>query len=295
MTPDTAVERAACLNCGAELHGHFCSACGQRVVPPYPTLTEMAGDAWEELSGYDGRFARTFRLLFRHPGRLTLEVLEGRRIRYISPVRLYLVASVLYFLVAAGAPNLRLPQASLPTAEGENLTIDLFDPQGGSGMTAEQRAQALAQLERAPWWARAIMEPVIADPVGFRTRLMVTLPRVYFVLVPVFAAIVALFERRRRFLQHLVFALHLHAAVFLALAVSRLSHFGGSRVLAAVFGVAAFLFIVSYALAAFRTVYRDRWVWLVPKVAGIALVYAVAGGIAMIVAVTWTAVAGGTG
>jgi hypothetical protein len=289
MTPTSAVDRATCLNCDAELRGPFCSECGQRVVPPYPSLTEMAGDAWEELSGYDGRFARTLRMLLRHPGRLTIEVLEGRRIRYISPVRLYLVASLLYFLAAAAIPNIRLPQAQMPSRNG-TLKIDLYDPQGGAGMTEAQRAEALAQLDRAPWWARAVMRPVIVDPVGFRTRLMANLPRVYFVLVPVFAGIVALFERRRRFLQHLVFALHLHAAVFLALAASRLSHATGMRTLAAVFGVLAFVFVVGYAIAAFRTVYRDRWQWLLPKMAAIGIIYAVVGGIAMILAATWTAV-----
>ena len=80
-----------CLNCGAELHGPFCSGCGQRVVPPYPSLREMAGDAWHEFSGWDGRFARTLRMLI-HPGVLTVEVLEGRRARYVSPLRLYLAA-----------------------------------------------------------------------------------------------------------------------------------------------------------------------------------------------------------
>ena len=49
-----------CLNCGAALHGSFCSACGQRSVPPDPTVDEVAGDAWQELSGYDGRIAQRF-------------------------------------------------------------------------------------------------------------------------------------------------------------------------------------------------------------------------------------------
>ena len=52
-----------CLNCGASLRGAFCSECGQRAIAPYPTVREMLGDAWQELSGYDGRFARTFRTL----------------------------------------------------------------------------------------------------------------------------------------------------------------------------------------------------------------------------------------
>ena len=55
--------------------------CGQRAIPAYPTLRELAGDAWQELSGYDGRVVRTFRSLTRRPGALTLEVLEGHRAR----------------------------------------------------------------------------------------------------------------------------------------------------------------------------------------------------------------------
>jgi hypothetical protein len=93
-----------CLNCGRALHGAFCATCGQRSVPSDPTLSELAGDAWHELSGYDGRIASTFRSLFR-PGKLTLEYLQGRRARYLPPVRLYLIVSVIYFLVAAAAPE----------------------------------------------------------------------------------------------------------------------------------------------------------------------------------------------
>jgi hypothetical protein len=99
------IDDRRCLNCGAALHGAFCGACGQRSVPADPTVSELAGDAWQELSGYDGRVAATFRGLL-HPGRLTLEYLQGRRARYLSPVRLYLTVSVIYFLIAATAPQI---------------------------------------------------------------------------------------------------------------------------------------------------------------------------------------------
>ena len=39
---------------------------------------------------------------------LTHEFLEGRRARYISPLRLYLVASLVYFVLAANASETRL-------------------------------------------------------------------------------------------------------------------------------------------------------------------------------------------
>ena len=93
-----------CLNCGAALSGPFCAACGQRDVPPHPTLRELAGDTWDELVGWDGKLARTFVTMFRRPGELTRAALEGQRIRHVSPIRLYLACSLVYFVLAAAAP-----------------------------------------------------------------------------------------------------------------------------------------------------------------------------------------------
>ena len=117
-----------CLNCGAALQGRFCHACGQRTVPPFPTLREMIVDAWHELTVFDSRLARTVWLLVRHPGTLAVEYLSGRRTTYIPPLRLYLVASVVFFLIAAIVPSLSAARriATLP-GEG-NVTIDLMNP-----------------------------------------------------------------------------------------------------------------------------------------------------------------------
>ena len=109
---------ADCLNCGSPLTGPFCANCGQRDVPPYPSVKELAVDAFWELSGWDGRFASTVRALIRRPGMLTVEFLQGRRARYLSPLRLYLMASLVYFLVAATAPNVQ-------TASGKSFFFGL--------------------------------------------------------------------------------------------------------------------------------------------------------------------------
>src|ERR1051325_3297322 len=99
---------AQCLNCGARLTGPFCAECGQRDIPPYPSVRDLAVDAVAEFSGWDGRLLNTVRALVLRPGLLTHEFLEGRRARYISPLRLYLSARVIYFLLAAAAPDIRL-------------------------------------------------------------------------------------------------------------------------------------------------------------------------------------------
>ncbi|MEO6237965.1 MAG: DUF3667 domain-containing protein [Vicinamibacterales bacterium] len=293
--PANQTRDGACLNCGVALGGPFCSHCGQRAMAPYPTLREMVGDTWHELSGYDGRFARTFLLLLRRPGALTLELLAGRRARFIPPVRLYLVASLVYFVLAAAIPNVQRPRpAQLP---GSTFTFDPMNPasRGLSDLPAQGREEVLKSVARAPMLIQLILKPILLDPASFRRGFLDVLARVLFFLVPVFAGIVALFYRRRPFSQHLLFALHLHAAIFLALMIRELSNLTRAPVVVGIFGVAALAWIGGYALLAFHRVYRQSWLTVVAKSLGIAVLYLVAGLGGLIVALLWAAMSIGSG
>src|SRR5688500_4015267 len=181
------VRSAACLNCGAPLTGPFCAACGQRGLPPYPTLRELTVDAFGELSGGDGRFAATVRALVRRPGMLTREFLEGRRAQYTSPLRLYLMASLVYFVLAAAAPDLE-PQSPDKVSVGPGVNVDV-----GLGTTAP--AAALEEVASAPAVMRPFLRRAIEDPGGLKRGIYQTMPRVLFALLPVFAAIVSLLDR----------------------------------------------------------------------------------------------------
>src|SRR5262245_45701822 len=271
-----------CLNCGEPLSGPFCSKCGQRAIPAYPTLRELAGDAWQELSGYDGRVVRTFRSLMRRPGALTVEVLEGHRARYVSPVRVYLVASVIYFLVSAASPNVIKPPD--PVRSPGNVNVDFSNPESVGSLTPDERAQILKGVEGAPWWIRPVLRSAAHDPGAFQHRLLQNLPRALFALVPVFAAILALFYRRRPFSQHLIFALHLHAVIFLSLTVREAAGFTRSVVLGEIVGVSVLVFQATYVLRAFKAVYRERWRSILLKSGGVGIVY----GIAVLVALMIT-------
>jgi hypothetical protein len=269
-----------CLNCGAALRGPFCGQCGQRAIPAYPTLREMAADVWHEFSGWDGRFVRTFRTLL-HPGALTIEVLEGRRARYVSPLRMYLVASVVYFVIAAAVPNLNRPSpARMP---GGNHAVDLTGP-----TSAEERAQVLEMLDsRAPRWADVLIRPMVLDSQGVIGRFRQTFPRALFALLPLFAAIVAVFYRRRPFSQHLVFSLHLHAATFSVFAAAQLANLTNSRMAAGLVGAVAMVSLAAYGFNAFRRVYRESWLWVALKSSVIAVVYVVALLLAIVATYAW--------
>jgi uncharacterized protein DUF3667 len=275
---------ARCLNCGEPLRGPFCSTCGQRAIPAYPTLRELAGDAWQEVSGYDGRVVRTFRSLMRRPGALTLEVLEGHHARYVSPVRVYLVASVIYFLVSAASPNVTKPPA--PVRSPGNFNVDLSNPEAAvGGLTPEERAEIQKSIDGSPWWVRPVLQSAVADPAAFQRRLLQNLPRALFALVPVFAGILALFYRRRPFSQHLIFALHVHAVIFLSLTVREAADFTRSVAVVGIVGASVLVFQTVYVLRAFKAVYRERWGTIVLKSAGVGAIYGIACLIGLIVTI----------
>ena len=91
----------SCLNCGTELKGPFCYYCGQpdkNLLRFFPVLVR---DLLEDVMDFDSRFMRTMRPLLFHPGRLTRDYLDGRRFRYVPPMRLYIFSSMLFFILAA--------------------------------------------------------------------------------------------------------------------------------------------------------------------------------------------------
>src|SRR5210317_289236 len=94
-----------CLNCGTELRGQYCGSCGQRARGRLISLWELLQDAFGDLFEVDSRLWRTLIPLLIRPGKLTLDYLEGRRARYMPPFRMYLVLSVIFFVVAFFDPE----------------------------------------------------------------------------------------------------------------------------------------------------------------------------------------------
>ena len=300
------VGQGICLNCGAPLTGAFCSVCGQRDIPPYPTTRELVVDAVTEFSGWDGRLATTLRSLVRRPGLLTLEFLEGRRARYISPLRLYLTASLIYFLLAASAPRLRresgkslFPGLRVETTVSDsqvsrpervaNAASESLDNQE---LTPAEKQAVLTDIAKAPAVMQPFLRRAVEDPSGFKRGIFENMPRLLFVLLPIFAAIVAIFYRRRKYPEHLYFGIHLYAFIFLALAVTELAKFTRLPLLAMVASALAMVAIPIYATLAFRRVYGGSVVATVMKELAIGLIYGSVAIAAFIVMVYWVSISG---
>ena len=94
-----------CKNCGADITGRYCPACGQHADVSIPSLHKLFVEALGDLYNFDSRLWRSLGLLLFRPGRLTREYLEGRRARYVPPFRLYVVLSLTFFFLLAVLPD----------------------------------------------------------------------------------------------------------------------------------------------------------------------------------------------
>lgn len=95
-----AAPRPTCQNCGVPLLGEHCHACGQPVKGLVRHFSSIIGDFLDSVFNIDARVFRTLWPLFAKPGYLTLEYFAGHRIRYVSPVRLFVFLSIVTFFVA---------------------------------------------------------------------------------------------------------------------------------------------------------------------------------------------------
>ena len=88
-----------CRNCGNKGAGRYCPQCGQRKGEVRVSLRRMLADVLEDQLSINATLPRTLQGILFRPGRLTVDYLNGRIASYIPPFRLYLAASVIFFLV----------------------------------------------------------------------------------------------------------------------------------------------------------------------------------------------------
>jgi len=113
----------SCKNCNNPLPGQatYCPVCGQSVKEITRPWLEVMKELSSELFDFDGRMTRSMRLLLTRPGFLSHEYTHGRRASYTSPIRMYLVISLLFFFVLP----LILPDTT-ETLPGHEVSVDLY-------------------------------------------------------------------------------------------------------------------------------------------------------------------------
>ena len=165
-----------CANCHAALAGEYCGVCGQRHEPHVHTVAHFAGEAFESVSHADSRLWRTLWYLLARPGFLTREFFAGRRVRYLPPFRLYLVISVLFFLVV-GTPDSPMIIDDNPAAERvENMNAAAAALEKETGPGSDALKMAAARIRQQAETENAALKsgkPVVA-PDGLSSKNVMT-------------------------------------------------------------------------------------------------------------------------
>ena len=330
---DTGPSLTHCENCGAELQGHWCAQCGQPAIEYRRSFRYVVADLLNEFLNWDSKFFTTIALLIIKPWRLTNEFLAGKRVRYVNPLRLYLLASILFFFaVNFGTKGIHIDPTKFPeekraevaaAIEGkrgeieaelkkENLTPEqrrkaqkmldyLTKPMvsatttpapeqtssptsaPGTSPTAESGQQTYGPVGDRPFvvfddaksttpfehWIEGRAKEKMGEhgtKMGlFISTLLSNLPYMMLCCIPLFAFVLKVLYIRRRlfYIDHLIYALHIHTFFYVGVMLIVLATIGLNRVApgAIAGGLIAFLWIafVTQIFLSIRYVYRQAW------------------------------------
>ena len=261
-----------CKNCASPIRGQYCASCGQRSQVRVITLWELTRDMVGDIADLDSRIWRSLIPLLFRPGQLTVDYLQGRRARYMPPFRMYLVLSLLFFLLfsllndtskfvvnadgdgettreqaqmaqevldevmpgSASNPEVAKELEAARAALAKKAAANPDDPAEAPRSVEQRCAEADINIGFDLPWAtgeeletqvRAACVKVLSDNGKSLVRaLLENVPKTLFVFLPLIALVLKLLYplSRRYYVEHLLFVIHFHAFVFLALMLDML-------------------------------------------------------------------------
>ena len=134
-----------CANCGAALTGAFCQACGQ-AAHIHRSLLHLAEELLHGLLHFDAKAWRTLPLLVFRPGLLTRRYIDGQRMRYVSPLALFLFTMFLMFFVFSMTTTGPGAASTLSEADRVEARADLSEAIGEAKASVAKRQ---ARLDKA--------------------------------------------------------------------------------------------------------------------------------------------------
>lgn len=310
-----------CLNCGDTTVGFFCRNCGQRKADVRVSLRRMVMEVLDDQLSLNSTLPRTVGALLFRPGHLTKEYVQGRIMRYVPPFRLYLVTSVLFFIMLPVVADVnriadevtldaqqddereRAQRDSVRTAAlatADSIRTQLRTARGGRVVPeAPQPPPApsagdpedhvhinlgISDSTQVPAWLKPLNRRLVRAEArlngmpkreALRTLLAAleeNAPKGVFLMMPVFALMLkALYIRRKRFyVEHFVFALHVHSFAFVLFTAGMLSPVGSITGLLS-------LWMVVYLFLALKKVYGQGIMRTILKFGALAFGYMIFG------------------
>ncbi|MEM9706217.1 MAG: DUF3667 domain-containing protein [Pseudomonadota bacterium] len=302
---------ARCRACGVEIEDTFCTKCGQHRDDFRRSIFDLAHAFIEETFGIESRMWRTLRSLACEPGAVARHYADGVRTKFTPPIRLFIIASALFFLSIAITETLFLAIDLQPRGQDEarhrparpafdffrtdfletdvdcgiDLSVRLFVRANAISndqdawnqcadrirllidATGDERPQAISRFDQF----QAGVAEILSNPYLVNNTFNTWLPRVFLIMAPVMALLIAVFVRGSRALvyDNLIFAFYFHA-VWLTVATLAvvIAHANVPLI-----GLGAGLLLVGYLIVSIRRFYGRGWLKTILTASGVSALY----------------------
>lgn len=236
-----------CTNCDRSLDTqiNYCPNCGQKNIDRKVSVWTFLKEILQTFFKVDSRTFRTLFTFLRKPGYLTNAFIQGRRMRYLSPFRLFLSMGVLCLLVFTAWINIdesgKLNKE--PAFDIRFTNVESMDTTGIIGII------------------RSGLEHAKKDPIAYQNNLLKKIPIGILFLLPLFGIIMKWMYLRTNFLwvEHLAFLFHFNAFVFATCLVVILGLW--LSIVEAILYPFALISIMTYLFISQKEVYKESWGW----------------------------------
>jgi hypothetical protein len=262
-----------CLNCNTPLTDLYCAHCGQKDIPPRQTFGELMINFVSSFWSFESKFFTSLKLILFKPGVMPKDYNEGKRERYFHPARMYVFISFIYFLFISILPDVDNKtdkvEDNASQESGLNWKYDNTIGNFENFAQYDSAQKALPEAKRDGAIKRMIYKRIAEVnekyqgtgrdfSADFGANFMENTPRIFFVLLPLFALLLKLLYIRRDYFysEHLVFSIYYYNFFFLAGSIFMLVD------LVPVLSYATWIigiWIVAYLLIAMKRMYQQSW------------------------------------
>jgi hypothetical protein len=223
-----------CKNCGTATRGNYCHQCGQAAHVHVPSAREFLHEFLGHYVALEGKLWKSLALLLFKPGFLSREYIEGRRVRYLEPLRLYLSFSIVFFALVKLSGVELFETDAFVTPPAHSAPAPERQANSGIGVVAAGQSESFDEFRsRMVRWAAALdpvfgskldrftSQPVPVQQDAIKRAFFGYAPYAIFALMPLFAGYLKLLYlgSGRRYGEHFLFALHTNAFAFFMLSV----------------------------------------------------------------------------
>ncbi|MGB0895746.1 MAG: DUF3667 domain-containing protein [Flavobacteriaceae bacterium] len=208
-------KRVVCSNCGQHLNHtmNYCFKCGQENHIKRVSVKMLLSDFSNTYFSFDSKLLVSLKHLLFKPSFLSTEYLNGRIETYLRPMRMYVFISFVFFLLNGLLTTNDTYDIVDFTKDGQSVDIELVQEDLKANPDLFEVDGKLLEGK---------FRKIFSDNKEIKLFvgvLMSKLPILFFLLIPVFGALLFIFFYKKSYfyVDHLVFVLHLQSFAFVLL------------------------------------------------------------------------------